>query len=215
MHMIQKMVLIIIFYLQTVNSKHPITLLKRKMPIHAWNFYRAVGTGADLKCWNEDNPQVEEGRDGGNPEFEDGVSDQYEDEIAHMMRRLRLNFYRAEDAMFIMRKRQWAKEDEEFAKEQKRRAKEKRDRLIKKNKARRLKKDMDSREKSKDVVKKKSHKKMDHDKEEEELKKQLRLLLVCPVCSTMMPPPEPIYQCRDGHTLCKRCRFKLEGQVQN
>ena len=80
------------------------------MPIHAWNFFRAVGTGADLKCWNEDNPQVrikddrviltklptvqvEDGRDGGNPEFEDGVSDQYEDEIAHMMRRLRLIFY--------------------------------------------------------------------------------------------------------------------------
>ena len=68
------------------------------------------------------------------------MSDQYEDEIAHMMRRLRLNFYRAEDMMFIMRKREWAKEDEEFAKEQKRRAKEKRERLIKKNKTRRLKK---------------------------------------------------------------------------
>ena len=28
------------------------------MPVHMWNFFRAVGTGADLKCWNEDNPQV-------------------------------------------------------------------------------------------------------------------------------------------------------------
>ena len=60
---------------------------------------------------------MEDGREGGNVEFEDGVSQQYEDEVSHMMRRLRLNFYRAEDMMFIMRKREWAKEDEEFAKE--------------------------------------------------------------------------------------------------
>ena len=30
------------------------------MPVHMWNFFRAVGTGADLKVWNEDNPQVME-----------------------------------------------------------------------------------------------------------------------------------------------------------
>ena len=61
--------------------------------------------------------------------------------MAHMMRRLRLNFYRAEDMFFIMRKRQWEMEDKEFAAEQKRRAKEKKERLIKKNRDRRSKKE--------------------------------------------------------------------------
>ena len=182
------------------------------MPIHEWNFFRAVGTGADLKCWNEDNPQVEDGRDGGNPEFEDGVSDQYEDEVAHMMRRLRLNFYRAEDMMFIMRKRQWAIEDEEFAKEQKRRAKEKRDRLLKKNKARRLKKEMEenNEEPKTDVVKKSM---IGEDKKEKELEEGLSTLLTCPLCSVMMSPPREIFQCLDGHILCKDCRFKDKAQV--
>ena len=69
---------------------------------------------------------MEDGREGGNQEFDDDVSGQYEDEVAFMMRRLRLNVYRAEDMMFIMRKKQWEIEDKEFAIEQKRRAKEKR-----------------------------------------------------------------------------------------
>ena len=55
-----------------------------------------------------------------------------------MMRWLKLNFYRAEDMMFIMRKRQWEEEDREFAIEQKRRANEKRERIVKKNKERRM-----------------------------------------------------------------------------
>ena len=124
------------------------------MPIHTWNWFRAVGVGNDLKSWYGDNPQVEDGREGGNQEFEDGISDQYEDEVRkcvvveieimsspqvnHMMRRLRLNFYRAEDMMFIARKAQWEAEDREFAVEQARRKKEKRERLIKKNRDRRL-----------------------------------------------------------------------------
>ena len=63
---------------------------------------------------------MEDDREGGNSEFDDDVSGQYEDEVSSMMRRLRLNFYRAEDMMFIMRKRQWEIEDKEFAIEQKR-----------------------------------------------------------------------------------------------
>ena len=51
--------------------------------------------------------------------------------------------YRAEDALFMMRKRQWDKEDAEFAKEQTRRKKEAHERRIKKNKERRLKSSAD------------------------------------------------------------------------
>jgi hypothetical protein len=36
-------------------------------------------------------------------------------EVNHTMRRLRLNMYRAEDAMYLLRKRQWDMEDAEFA----------------------------------------------------------------------------------------------------
>ena len=78
------------------------------MPVHAWNWFRAVGVGNDLKSWYGDNPQVEDGREGGNQEFDDDVSGQYEDEVNFMMRRLRLNFYRAEDMMLIYMKRKWA-----------------------------------------------------------------------------------------------------------
>ena len=28
------------------------------MPFNSWNWYRAVGTGNDHKCWIGDNPQV-------------------------------------------------------------------------------------------------------------------------------------------------------------
>ena len=64
--------------------------------------------GNDLKSWYGDNPQVEDGREGGNQEFDDDVSGQYEDEVNFMMRRLRLNFYRAEDMLLIYMKKKWA-----------------------------------------------------------------------------------------------------------
>ena len=76
------------------------------MPINNWNFYRSFSTGADLKAWNSENPQVlhsshqtyvskcatmplqqrslakvEDGRDGGNPEFDGEVTDQYTAEV--------------------------------------------------------------------------------------------------------------------------------------
>ena len=150
--------------------------------------------------------KVEDGREGGNQEFDDDVSDQYEDEVAHMMRRLRLNFYRAEDMMFIMRKRQWEEEDKEFAKEQKRRAKEKRERLVKKNRDRRLKKE-------KEEQKVEEEKKAVEDKEEKELQKGLAALFKCPLCAVTMSPPRKIYQCMDGHILCKECRKSEKVKV--
>ena len=157
--------------------------------------------------------QVEDGREGGNQEFEDGISDQYEDEVSHMMRRLRLNFYRAEDMMFILRKREWAKEDEEFAIEQKRRAKEKKERLIKKNKDRRLKKEMEEQNQEQ-KFEEKSEPNINIDKEEKELQDKMATLFKCPVCSVMMSPPREIYQCLDGHILCKECRNAEEIKVK-
>lgn len=88
------------------------------MPINNWNWYRAVGTGGDHKGWIGDNPQVmridkidkmrlcldkiEDGRDGGNIGFDDENRGQYEDECQHMMTRIKLNYYRAEDEMLVL-----------------------------------------------------------------------------------------------------------------
>ena len=74
-------------------------------------------------------------------EFDQEVRDQYTDEVNHMMRRLRLNMYRAEDAMYLLRKRQWDKEDADFDQEQEWRKKEAHQRRINKNRKRRLKKE--------------------------------------------------------------------------
>ena len=84
-----------------------------------WNWYRAVGTGGDHKAWQGDNPQVDDGRDGGNVGFEDGDRSQFEDECQHMMTRLKLNYYRAEDEMLIMERIKWRKQEEERRKERK------------------------------------------------------------------------------------------------
>jgi len=166
------------------------------MPINNWNFFRSVSACNDQKSWLSDNPQVEDNREGGNQEFEDGISDQYEDEVNHMMRRLKLNFYRAEDEMFIMRKRQWRMEDEEFAKEQKRRAKEKMDRRIRKNKERRLKR---AEEEMADRMKEERG-------QEDQLAISIRSVLHCRQCQTSLAPPTHIYSCRQGHSLCGNCR---------
>lgn len=48
------------------------------MPVNAWNWYRSVSTGTDHKAWSGDNPQIEDGRDGGNVGFDDENRGQYE-----------------------------------------------------------------------------------------------------------------------------------------
>ena len=111
------------------------------MPVNTWNFFRAVTVGSDHASWLSQNPQVEEGRIGGNQEFDGDVTDQYQYEVAHMMRRLRLNFYRAEDAMLVIKKREWAEEDKALEKQDK----ERKRKLLKKrflqNKERRLRRE--------------------------------------------------------------------------
>ena len=194
--------------------------------MHAWNWFRAVGVGNDLKSWYGDNPQVEDGREGGNQEFDDDVSGQYEDEVNFMMRRLRLNFYRAEDMMLIYMKRKWAvrmslcvrrcgvftvqfcvqEEDREFKIEQDRRKKEKREKMIKRNKERRMKREADQQTLEEEKLQQML-------KEEDQLRIVLENLFKCPFCNFLMAPPSPIYQCGDGHILCHQCRHSTKLKV--
>ena len=39
-----------------------------------------------------------------------------------------------------------------------------------------------------------------------DVEEALRSELKCPVCGTWMLPPSPIYQCKDGHVLCYKCK---------
>merc|ERR1711936_1296564 len=104
-----------------------------------------------------------------------------------MMRRLRLNMYRAEDALFLMRKHQWEKEDAEFAKEQARRKKEGHQRRIKKNRERRLK--IEAQEKEKRTKQIEEERKID-----EEDRKLATSLKIQFCCGNMMRPPIAIFQ---------------------
>jgi len=178
------------------------TSLLAKMPINNWNFFRSVSACNDQKSWLSENPQVEDGREGGNQEFEDGISDQYEDEVNHMMRRLKLNFYRAEDEMFIMKKKQWRREDEEFAREQQRRAKERHERRVRKNRERRL-----AREEEEMV-----NRMAEERRQEDGLAVAIRTLLTCGVCGLSLAPPSVIYSCKRGHPLCQQCADAQEAK---
>jgi len=180
------------------------------MPINTWNFFRSVSAGTDLKTWNEDNPQVEDGRDGGNVGFDDDESGQYEDEVNHMMRRLRLNMYRAEDEMFMIKKRQWRQEDAEFALEQKRRKKEAHERRIKKNKERRRRKDEETA-----AEEGRLKKWVEDQKKGDEGRKQQALLTYfqCPLCDGTLLPPQLIFQCEDGHVICQTCQNQEDVKV--
>lgn len=180
------------------------------MPINTWNFFRSVSAGTDLKTWNADNPQVEDGRDGGNVGFDDDEIGQYEDEVNHMMRRLRLNMYRAEDEMFMMRKRQWRIEDEEFAKEQKRRKKEAHERRVKKNRERRLRKEAEDKKEEDKLLEGMT---LQRDKDDQKKKQALLAQFLCPECGASLLPPEPIFQCEDGHMMCQACRHNETVKV--
>ena len=94
-------------------------------------------------------------------------------------------------------------EDAEFKKEQDRRKKEKRERMIKKNKQRRM-------EKMKEELRLEEER---QSKEDDHLRRMLETLFVCPFCSTLMSPPNAIYQCTDGHTLCEKCRNSGKFEV--
>ena len=58
-----------------------------------------------------------------------------------MMRRLRLNFYRAEDAMLVIKKRHWAEEDKAFENQQKERKRKLMKKRLLQNRERRLRRE--------------------------------------------------------------------------
>ena len=97
-------------------------------------------------------------------------------------------------------------EDQEFKKEQDRRKKEKRERMIKRNKARRMKREQEEQR----VEQEKLEEMM---KDEEKLRGLLSVLFSCPLCNSLLTPPSPIYQCRDGHILCQQCRYSEKMKV--
>ena len=65
-----------------------------------------------------------------------------------MMRRLRLNFYRAEDAFLVLKKKQWAEEDKEFAKKQQERKRKSEAKRLVQNRLRRQRKDIEGNRRS-------------------------------------------------------------------
>merc|ERR1719341_2217198 len=105
------------------------------------------------------------------------------------MRRLRLNFYRAEDMMLIYMKKKWAEEDAEFKKEQK-------ERMVRKNKERRHKREQEERRAEEEQ----------QSAEEDRLRRLLVPLLRCPGCGSVMAPPVQIFQCGDGNIIYGNCR---------
>ena len=180
------------------------------MPVNTWNFYRAVSVGSDHKSWLEQNPQVEDGRIGGNQPFDQEVTDQYQYEVNHMMRRLRLNFYRAEDAFLVMRKRQWAEEDREFKKKQKERKRKAKNKRIEQNKQRRLRKEMERRSMSLPSLVLED---INNEAYPDFRAKNLDILkshFICPNCKTLMNANMKIFQCIDGHIVCENCKSKTE-----
>ena len=50
-------------------------------------------------------------------------------------------------------------------------------------------------------------------KDEEKLRGLLSVLFSCPLCNSLLTPPSPIYQCRDGHILCQQCRYSEKMKV--
>ena len=142
-------------------------------------------------------------------EFDQEVRDQYTDEVNHMMRRLRLNMYRAEDAMYLLRKRQWDKEDAEFAQEQEQRRKEAHQRRIKKNRERRMKKEAQESAEPLNFFQQDCY----VGYEDKLLARSLKSHFSCPICEDLMTPPSPIYQCEDGHILCQHCKKNPDIKV--
>jgi len=184
------------------------------MPLNNWNFYRAVSVGSDHKSWLSENPQVEDGRIGGNQEFDGEVTDQYQYEVNHMMRRLRLNFYRAEDAFLILKKRQWAEEDKEFTMKQEERKRNAKKKRLLRNKQRRERKEMELRSMSLPSLNNLYMPDENHSfitKNLDTLKKNF----VCKGCKSQMHMGQNIYQCSDGHIICNICSTYLKVSIHS
>lgn len=95
-------------------------------------------------------------------------------------------------------------EDAEFKKEQDRRKKEKREMMIKRNKQRRMEREKEERR----LLDEK------HALEDEQLRRVLETMFGCQGCDTVMSPPAPIYQCKDGHIICGDCKQSEKFKVK-
>ena len=125
--------------------------------------------------------------------------------VNHMMRRLRLNFYRAEDAFLIIKKQQWAKEDAEFSKQQEERKRRAKNKRILRNKQRRERKEQELRSMSLPSL----HNLYLPDEKSPFEKKSLMTNFLCKGCNTLMKREQNIYQCHDGHIICEVCNASL------
>ena len=125
--------------------------------------------------------------------------------VNHMMRRLRLNFYRAEDAFLILKKQQWAKEDAEFSKQQEERKRRAKNKRILRNKQRRERKEQELRSMSLPSL----HNLYLPDEKSPFEKKSLMTNFLCKGCNTLMKREQNIYQCHDGHIICEVCNASL------
>ena len=122
------------------------------------------------------------------------------------MRRLRLNFYRAEDAFLILKKKQWAQEDEEFRKQQDERKRKAKSKRVLRNKQRRERKESELRSRSLPSLN--NLYVSDADKSFDT--KNLLLNFVCKGCNTRMIRGQNIYQCHDGHIICENCNVRIK-----
>ena len=118
-----------------------------------------------------------------------------------MMRRLRLNFYRAEDAFLILKKRQWAEEDKEFTMKQEERKRNAKKKRLLRNKQRRERKELELRSRSLPSL----NKLYVPDEDQSFDKKHLENNFLCKGCKTLMKRGQNIYQCHDGHIICEVC----------
>ena len=130
------------------------------------------------------------------------------------MRRLRLNFYRAEDAFLILKKRQWAEEDKEFTMKQEERKRNAKKKRLLRNKQRRERKEMELRSMSLPSLNNLHMPDENHSfitKNLDTLKKNF----VCKGCKSQMHVGQNIYQCSDGHIICNICSTYLKVSIHS
>ena len=123
-----------------------------------------------------------------------------------MMRRLRLNFYRAEDAFLILKKQQWAKDDKEFAKQQEERKRKAKNKRVLRNKQRREQKELELRSRSLPSL----NNLYMPDKDNSFDRKKLESNFLCKGCINLMKRGQNIYQCHDGHIICEICSGSMK-----
>merc|ERR1719382_927633 len=102
-----------------------------------------------------------------------------------------------------MKKKQWRREDEEFAREQQRRAKERHERRVRKNRERRLAREEEEM----------AGRLAEERRQEDGLAVAIRTLLTCGLCGSSLTPPCSIHSCKRGHPICQQCAEIQEAKT--